>query len=308
MDLAVVVQGSLSVIDTGELQLAAGATLSRTDLTFADGGTIDGAGTLATSGSMTVAADGYGVFLGNSVTWSNAGTIAVDGAIGTFGAAAPTIVNASGGLFELAANGAGIVTGDIGSAFSNAGRLLEDGGGYSLVDSVLTNNGVVEAASGTAAFSQAIAGTGTLQIDARGTLEAASVGAGQTVKFQGSGGTLLLDAAQSLVLPTVGLGVGDMIDLADVSSAIAQINHNTLTVTPAGQPALTFVSATSLSGLAAQVANDGLGGLLVTFVAAPTKVTSLAGASVWPAGPERVMAVGASAPTVSTFRIDAWHH
>jgi hypothetical protein len=262
---------------------------------FLASGHVDGPGTLATSASVYVAdtdyTDGTGLLLGGGVVWRNTGVVEDAGFIRVGDGRGLNVAfsNAATGVFEITTDDGGIgnnaVLSPAGawtvgrSAFGNSGLLIKSGGdGRSFIASTVTNNGSIDAANGTLDFLVKIIGTGTMTIEAGATLETNGFASTQTVVFDGPFGTLMMDAKQSVTTPIAGFGVTDAIDLSFAASATASITGNTLSITPGGGTALTFLSAASLSGTAVSVTPDGNGGTLVSLIAAPASSPASASA------------------------------
>ncbi len=139
---------------SGSLVLAAGDTLVLTGTaSFADGGTVDGAATLLTSGAVAIGADGSSAVFSDGLTWSNSGTVTASGLIELGGLTAVAFVNAAGGVFDLASDAAGIAELGSVSSFENDGTLAKTGGsGASAIYSSVDNLGTLIASSGTLAL------------------------------------------------------------------------------------------------------------------------------------------------------------
>lgn len=223
------------------------------------------AGAFATTGALTVAANGASavVALGNGETWTNTGSIADAGLIlVNYGQGTTTATLSNSGTIALTAD-SGAIHVNGAAALTNAGLIVKSGGTGTSSLMSLTNTGTIEAARGTLALS-GISGTGTLRIDAGATLEAQFIAGTQTAAFNGAGGTLKLD--RSVSLPHLaGLGGGDRIDLVGTTVKSAVVAGATLTVTTASGT-LTYVNATSLAGLSVTQASDGAGGTLIGVV------------------------------------------
>ncbi len=156
--------GAVSLLSTGSLTLAAGVTTATTGLT-ANGGTAAGGGTLTTAGTTTIAALTPGLSLGAGATWVNTGLVndfgAIDLGIGNGTSAdnsTVTLTNMAGGVLDLCAPGAGIAYGDIGAGFTAS----------------LSNAGLLEdTAAGLSVVQPAATNAGTISVNA-GTLEFAA--------------------------------------------------------------------------------------------------------------------------------------
>ena len=141
------------------------------------------------------------------------------------------------------------------SAFSDSGLLQLGGGtfktnsltvattgmvlGYGWVTSTVINSGLIEAKGGKLALTQALTGTGTMQIDAGATLELGAASA-EAVSFGGAVGTLKLDSPSSFTGVISGLVAGDVIDLVGkTTTGLATLVGTTLSV-PTSSGVLTF--------------------------------------------------------------------
>ena len=158
-------------------------------------GTVEGSNLLKTEGTTTVS----GLAIGGTVEWENTGTVTESGetvtvTIGDSSGDEAELFNTSTGTYD-SADDSGIDRGSSKASYiKNAGLFEKTGGtGTSAITPAVTNSGTLEAASGTLEFKGAVTGTGTDEISGRATLEFyATVAAGQTVSFAGSGGELLL--------------------------------------------------------------------------------------------------------------------
>ena len=163
-------------------------TLSGTNSIYQDFGvpTINGAGTLATSGATTL-----NVFtLGGTVNWSNTGTVTQVGTdqIGDGSSSAATFTNQSAGQFDIA-NDTNIARGAAAtSTFVNSGTLAKTAGnGTSYVYVDVTNTGTIAAATGNLqfdgpnnSFGGTISGASAITLGGGG-LDAIAAGASITV-------------------------------------------------------------------------------------------------------------------------------
>ncbi len=170
------------------------------------------------------------------------------------------------------------------------GTLKSTGSSASLTDAALstlrgfgtvtaktfTNSGTIEAsgAGKTLTLSDAVGGTGKLQIDAGATLVlAATAATANSATFNGAGAELTLDHTGNLSGAIGGFGLDDSVDLVGVTANGASVNgSNQLVVTDNG----TVVDTLQLSGN-----NSGL-----TFLPVPvtggTDIVSLPDRRRWP--------------------------
>jgi hypothetical protein len=112
------------------------------------------------------------------------------------------------------------------SAITISGTLIKSAGtGVSVVGVKLTDNGLVEAASGTLDMTQVLAGKGALKIDAGATLELGA-NVAKTVTFAGAGAILALGKAARFAATIVGFAAGNTIDLLKTAATGASVNAN----------------------------------------------------------------------------------
>jgi fibronectin-binding autotransporter adhesin len=214
------VSGSLAAVN-GQILLSSGNVFTVSGATSIAGTTyggtgpyLDGPGTFSTLGTTHIsqtASGGYYVamVLGGGITWQIGATVLDAGQIDTGDSAggSATIINAAGLNFDFTTDNAGIVNNSYynnfgnyvtgSSSFSNAGTFAKTGGTLtSHVDSVVTNTGLLSAATGTiefddgGSFGGTLAGAGTLAFGggvASLTSSAISVG---NLLFDGAAATL----------------------------------------------------------------------------------------------------------------------
>jgi hypothetical protein len=279
--------GTLTFLNTfggsGQVSAAAGAVIDFTAATtFA--GAMNGAGTLRFDGDVTL----------NTGATINATTI-VETANLTLGAS-ESITNHAGDIYTFTAGTVPgsdtphraqiTVNGGAGDKFNNAGSIVANGTssvtvnlafintGSALISSgsmafvgAATNNGTIDAAGGTAIFSTAVAGTGTLDVDATGTLSLlAGAGAGQTVDFLAGTGLVDLSTPLAFAGTIAGFGGSDVIDLIKTAETSFSYSGNVLTVING----TTEVAALKFAGTYQQsdfaLSSDGSGGTLIKFV------------------------------------------
>ena len=264
---AVTNTGTISAT-SGTLELDGGATLSGA-IGSTTGGSVRLASTGTSSGTLTILDNSASVSfaVAASATLTNSGTV-LDAGVFTVGTAGTTgsLTNAAGAVFNLTSNDASW-SGN--ATVANAGTIAKTGGtGLSTISLAITNTGLIDAAVGTLRLNNTVNGaSGTIRVDGGATLEitgvAASVGAKQTIAFNGAGATLKLDKPITFTLPLSGFGIGNQIDLVGQSVTSAVINGATLTVTPSVGSPLTYVSSASLTGDLVGLTSDGAGGTFV---------------------------------------------
>jgi hypothetical protein len=172
-DSSAVLTADVFISEASTLSLASGTELTLSgSLTFgnANGGFVDGAGTLTTAGATTI--DGspnlVKIRLGDGITWVNEGTV-LDGGIGTAGGA--TVINAAGANFDFIGD-LGSFQGGSGADFMNAGNLEKVAGtGISAVGMAVSNTGEVEAAAGTLQLQSLVSNAGILLATNGATLD-----------------------------------------------------------------------------------------------------------------------------------------
>ena len=258
----------------GTLALASGGTLSGSIgstgngvLLLAGGSPFQATGALAIADHAALAS----VTVGNGVALVNSGIISDAGllTLGTTTSDSTSFTNSAAGTLLLQGADAGIAAKGA-ATIINAGLIERTGSGLAAIGGSLTNGGTIESIAGTLKLA-AVAGSGTLKIDAGATLEISSAAA-QTIAFTGgAGATLKLDHPVSRSL--LGFGAGDRLDLAGTTVTSAAVSGTTLTV-KAGATTYSYTSA-ALAGALASFTTDGAGGSFVSL-------TRLAGASHTP--------------------------
>ena len=205
---------------SGVVSVASGETLKLTgavdfDTTNAYGPSIEGPGTMITTGATTLATQTQGysdLYLGDHATWLNSGSVAVGGII-DFGVAPAdhaAFINQAGGVFNFTDDLAAITayTSYDTATFSNAGLLEKTGGtAASAVYAVVTNTGTIAVASGTISFLDggtfggSLTGAGTIAFTGgTSTLSATST----TANILLNGGTLAIASAETIAGPFTG--------------------------------------------------------------------------------------------------------
>ncbi len=263
----------------GNAALMLGLPGSSGTLAIGAGGSLD-----AGRAALTVGAGGQGLLSVSAGTVS-AGTLAIGGGtvqvqagglvsagtvlVGTVPGGSGTI--AVGGSAKLAvAQGVSIATsgilvlqsGSVAAAqITNAGRIT---GAGTIAQAAIVNTGTVSATGGTLVLGGSIAGTGALAIGPQANLQLnAGIAAGQTIAFQGSTGTLTIEAPAAFAGTITGFNAGDRIAVAGAMplSQSWDAASGTLRLSASGQAinlhiagahaAADFASAISLIGLPA---------------------------------------------------------
>ncbi len=180
-------------------------------------------------------------------------------------------------------NDSGIVGGEAGaSTVKNEGLFIKSGGtGTSAigVQVTVTDIGVVEAASGTLDFTQAILGEGTLRIDAEATLEAdASAASTLTVRFLGGSATLALARPAEFAATLHGFAATDTIDLLGKTADAATLGAgDTLVIKNGANTVATLQLGGDYTAATFHLASDGHGGTNVTVTPGPARQLAVAG-------------------------------
>jgi fibronectin-binding autotransporter adhesin len=282
--------GTLAVKDTATIggTIAAAAT---TLVDFAAGGSFYG----AITGAGSVEFDGA-TTLNSGISLATANLI--DTAVITLGVGVD-LTNASGNTLTLTntvAAAAGYyppthrsnpdITGPGGSDFFNVGTLVAAGPGTSDVSvdcinsgtvlcnagtlaflGALTNNGLIDASGGLTSAAFGVTGTGTLQIDAAGTLSLLG-GAASTQQLDFTASTGLLELASPLTFDAsiAGFAASDQIDLLRVASTSFTFSGGVLTVKDHN----TVVASLNFTGNYVTAdfatASDGHGGTTISYV------------------------------------------
>ena len=233
--------------------------------------TVNGAGTLATSGATTQ----NGLILGGSVNWSNIGTITqiAQLQIGDGGAAAATLTNAAAGHFNLA-NDFGISRGTAAtSSINNVGAFVKTGGaGKSVVSLNFNNTGAVEVMTGALDFTGAVTGAGMMKIDAGTILELGACVAAGTFNFAAATGTLQIDNIANFNGSVTGFVSGDVLDLAGPAVASMTYTGTKVTVNLTNSTSKTFNFTSAVPALRA--ISDGAGGTDIVALAGPYALTT----------------------------------
>jgi hypothetical protein len=171
-------------------------------------------------------------------------------------------LNAEGGTFSLTGTASILTHGSV--TMENAGLLVRTGARGSTISGALTNTGTILVAAGTLAVG-ALSGTGLDKIDGTATLDlTGALGAGQTLQFIGTGGTLI-EALPESIAELAGFAAGDHLDLQGINANAASISGTVLTVSNAST-SYSFGS-TGLLGDSAMLTTNANGDALVTIVA-----------------------------------------
>ncbi len=187
---------------------------------------VDGSGVLANSGRLTLG----DAVIGGTVQLSNTGTI-LQTAVVTFGdgsGAAPSIVNASKGVFNLTTSE---VLGQNGATvtFANAGLLEETGAGaVARLGVVVQNTGTLAAAGGTIEVDNSLVNTGVITgTGAMNVIGAVTLNAGTTLSVAQVGlyGTGVLNFGTSLTYAGVFTDSSNGTDYLHLSANALKLNN-----------------------------------------------------------------------------------
>jgi hypothetical protein len=157
-------------------------------------------------------------------------------------------------------------------ALTNSGALIVAGGASMEIGPAVVNTGAAEVIDGTLAFDNAVTGTGSLQIDSAGTLSIGrAIGTGQSVSFNGRGGTLVISTPDAFAASIYGFGSGDVLDNGDIvfgSKTTVSFSGNTeggtLTVSDGVHTAKLNLVGDFIGGTFSDAVDDS-GGTIVTF-------------------------------------------
>ena len=252
------------------VDLTAGQTLQLSSGAQFYGGAVDGAGTLATIGSVSES----GLTLGGGVTWVNNGTATLSAALaeGDASGRLATIVNQAGAALLLATDQAGFGI-DALATLSSAGLLEKSGGaGTSQIGVVLSSTGSIDVASGTLALDNGFSLVG--QVGGAGTLALAGgaglLGAGLALNISGLlidgasvsvGGNLTMAGSFDLASGELAIGAGDRLSLTGNATLGAGTLDGPGTLATTGSTSLPLASQAGVV-LAGVWANGGVATLL----------------------------------------------
>jgi hypothetical protein len=186
---------------SGTLALDAGGTLDGS-LGGTGGGIVwlNNGAAFSTDGTVAVvdAGNNDDLAVTNGATWTDGGVINAAGrlVLGNSGGSGELFIAAGNKRFDFTTNDGSIIDGG-GAKLINFGILAKTAGtGVSSVIG-MTNNGTVDAASGTLKLTGIAGGSGTLEIEAHDTLELfdGSAAGNNIVVFNGPGATLRIDTS-----------------------------------------------------------------------------------------------------------------
>jgi hypothetical protein len=213
----------------------AGLLQINSSMTLGAEGAIANSGTIALAGVGGEATD---LFLENSLTLTGGGALIlsdnnanaifanfastltnVDNTIsgaGSIGNDSVTLINEAAGVIDASGAANPLIINLGGRAFDNAGLMESTGAGGLIIDSTLTNNGLLAAEGGDVTVNAAVSGAGSAVI-AGATLELASA-FDQAVRFGAPSGKLVLAQSQSYAATISGFSTsgGTALDLRDI--------------------------------------------------------------------------------------------
>jgi len=234
-------QSGGTLTGTGTLTDANGATFTGGTENGSGATVVNGLATFFNAGNQTFTVDGRtlelhgsaqsGAFSGDTLHLNNGAVLKIDAGV-TF-----TDASASGTAFNISSS-AGTGTVNV------AGSYEKTGGGTTAISTALTNTGTIDAKAGTLDLAGSVTNSGTLKAEGGGTLLVAgnvtgsgavivdsngivefggNVGAGQTITFSGSSGTLKIDHPAGFAGTITGFsGATDAIDLVGINHNSAQ--------------------------------------------------------------------------------------
>jgi hypothetical protein len=185
------------------------------DVTGVEGSLTIGSTNFTNSGTIDVAA-GDQMEIDSSASFTNLAAITNDGQI-----------ELGGGTLTSTASSASL-TNAVGASFYGNGTVTASNFG---------NSGTIEASGGTLTLTDAVSGSGELEIDAGSNLVVGgAITSGATATFTGANATLTLDESSSFGATIGGLAESDIIDLVGISASGAHVNgSNQLVVTDNGE-------------------------------------------------------------------------
>lgn len=238
-----------SATSSGSIAVSGGDTLTLGSASFVNDGVMSIAGS-----ASAVELDTYNFassFAFGQTSFANAGTLSISG--GTLGEitvggsfAEVPVLNAAGGVFS----------------------------GFGTCAVSVINDGLVQASGGTLTLTQAVTGTGTLQVDAGATLQLAGVGAGGIADFSGTGGVLAL-SPMSFLGAIGGFASGDTIDLANTAASSAQFSGDSILVTLTAGGTITLDTTSALTGTLTVTAGTTADSL-ITYAGSPAHAPTTA--------------------------------
>jgi hypothetical protein len=254
--------GTLAV-GSGTLTLGAGASVSIATATFGAGAVVNGAGTVTLT-NATVA----GLSVGEAVTVIDAGTVDQTGTIllRRF-PSSPRLTIEAGAIWRLDGDVGMARRGSLGPVVTVDGTLIKSAGtGVSAVGVNVTDDGAVEAATGTLDFMAGVTGSGAMQVDAGATLEFNKAVANTlTATLAGAGATLALSQASTFAATIAGFAAGQTLDLLKTAADSAVLKGgDQLVITNGTSAVATLQLSGDYTGDTFTTSSDGNGGTSIT--------------------------------------------
>jgi hypothetical protein len=210
--------------------LAASVTLNGSGSAFDAYNSNTGATTAIDTSLTAISSTGAFSLLGGR-GWTTAGAAISNSGVITLG----------GGTITATATGASLTD-------ASGSRLVGSG---TVTATSFANSGVIEASGGTLTISNALTGSGALQIDASADLVVGgAVASGASAIFNGANATLTLKAPSTFSATLGALGAGDAIDLVGVTANSATVSGGKLVVAENGTTVATFALNSAAAALA----------------------------------------------------------
>ena len=260
-------------VDVNVLDAGSGGQVDSNGIVVVNGPAVLASTALSGSGTMVLEGGGSiggALSLNSGLTLQNSGTLDWTGGSITLGsgtaAASGVLHNAGGAVLDIET--AGTISSPDGGSVFNAGTVLVDGFGPTVIGTAMSNSGTVVVSAGTLTFAEPVSGSGAFVLDGTATLDlVGGAGSGSTMQFVYPGGTLETQALGGFGSVISGFASGDVIDAAGVGFVTGTtgvgFNAGTLTVTE-GAASASFVLAGSYAAGAFQIGTDAHGGTEIT--------------------------------------------
>ena len=257
----------------GSDTIVTGSSLAAAVVKISGGAAVNINETLTYAGSLSEdAASSFTIAAGDMLTLVGAATfggkIAQTGALTLGGPTkvAAKLVITTGATWNIGGDVGIAIGASAGSSITLGGTLIKSAGtGVSNIGAKITDNGLVEVASGTLELTAAVAGTGTLKIDTGAALELDSaVAKGGVIVFNGPNATLDLATPARAARTIAGFTAGDFIDLLGVTATSARANKfDQLTIFNGSTKIAVLRLTGSYIGQTFSVSSDGHGGSII---------------------------------------------
>ncbi len=235
--------GTISASTNQEIELAKGGTFA---------GAITGAGKVILAGATTL---GAGAQLSTSSLIAEANVTLASASVTNTAADRFVLYASTGATVTLAATGTGALT--------NLGTLVAEEPGTAVVSAPITNAGTISAQLGTFSFLSDVAGKGTIDLSATGTLSLElGTGSGQVVDFLATTGVMDLFNPLDFAGTITGFHGSDQIFLENTTFTADTYANNILTVSDNGTTvaSLHFTGSSNAFSLTSETH-----GVLITF-------------------------------------------